>query len=515
MNQIDQVALIPRRSDAMKLAYGGDSSLRRNVMRTYCFHDSTRRKGHSYSWGKTGSVNMSPIDEYRGHPRMQSDNAPRIQDEKDNLVSIQQQIRSLEVEHRVVQDKVNACQARIQNHNRTKRQLKERMDCAQEDRDRLEEEVSASTPDAAQIEELEKEKEDFEERLRLDREQFEDLVMLMDEAKREAQSQKAASEAAEGRVQEIQFKIEKIRAKIETLMRRREQALRGKNTALDEVARAEEEKSSWERSRDMQAVELENTIRQAQAICPRVDVPEGETFASLEQKRQIKIRERERQEKLLGGSRKEISDGALRAKKIWVDASLQLRATDSVRRVRGYIYNASSSLTRAQVLKQALNNRKERWLRFRQEISCRARVTFNYMLSERQFRGSLAIDHHGRRLDIHVQPDITVAGAAARQTKTLSGGEKSFSTICLLLSLWEAMGSPIRCLDEFDVFMDNVNREITMEMIVEAARKATGRQYILITPQAMTNKKVHSMDDVRIIRMSDPERGQTALNFGR
>lgn len=39
--------------------------------------------------------------------------------------------------------------------------------------------------------------------------------------------------------------------------------------------------------------------------------------------------------------------------------------------------------------------------------------------------------------------------------KSLSGGEKSFSTICLLLSLWDNMTVPFRALDEFDVFMVN------------------------------------------------------------
>jgi chromosome segregation ATPase len=28
------------------------------------------------------------------------------------------------------------------------------------------------------------------------------------------------------------------------------------------------------------------------------------------------------------------------------------------------------------------------------------------------------------------------------------------------------MGSPIRCLDEFDVFMDNINRAISTRMLV-------------------------------------------------
>ena len=56
--------------------------------------------------------------------------------------------------------------------------------------------------------------------------------------------------------------------------------------------------------------------------------------------------------------------------------------------------------------------------------------------------------------------------AREKDIQALSGGEKSFSTICLLLSLWEAIGCPLRCLDEFDVFMDAVNRRISMRMMV-------------------------------------------------
>ena len=82
-----------------------------------------------------------------------------------------------------------------------------------------------------------------------------------------------------------------------------------------------------------------------------------------------------------------------------------------------------------------------------------------------------------------MQPDETQRDRHGRQTKTLSGGEKSFSQICLLLSLWEAIGAPIRCLDELysqpsldwkgsklnmcsDVFMDSVNREASMKLLV-------------------------------------------------
>lgn len=70
------------------------------------------------------------------------------------------------------------------------------------------------------------------------------------------------------------------------------------------------------------------------------------------------------------------------------------------------------------------------------------------------------------------------------------------------------MSTPLLCLDEFDVFMDSVNRNEIIKMIMDFASK-TDIQYILITPQSMNSV---NLADANVIRLKDPERGQRTLD---
>ena len=69
----------------------------------------------------------------------------------------------------------------------------------------------------------------------------------------------------------------------------------------------------------------------------------------------------------------------------------------------------------------------------------------------------------------------------------------------------------VHFIDEFDVFMDAVNRRTSMRLLTETANASNKKQYIFITPQDMNN--VVLGPSVRVLRMSDPERGNGTLSF--
>ncbi|KAK0186629.1 P-loop containing nucleoside triphosphate hydrolase protein [Armillaria mellea] len=164
-------------------------------------------------------------------------------------------------------------------------------------------------------------------------------------------------------------------------------------------------------------------------------------------------------------------------------------------------------------LKNSLNERTKKWHDFLRHIALRCKFIFQFNLSNRGYWGKVIFKHDEETLELKVQTDEQVAtqGSREKDPKSLSGGEKSYSTICLLLSLWEAIGCPLRCLDEFDVFMDAVNRRVSMNMMIETAKHSDKKQYILITPQDVTTVKIES--SVRLHRMPDPERNQGTLSF--
>ncbi|PIL22899.1 hypothetical protein GSI_15595 [Ganoderma sinense ZZ0214-1] len=159
----------------------------------------------------------------------------------------------------------------------------------------------------------------------------------------------------------------------------------------------------------------------------------------------------QRNEKRQGASNEEIAEELQRKKTTLDTAKRELRSLMSLNRA----------------LKKLVESRLARWHEFRRHNALRCKVYFGYHLSNCGYFGKVLFDYVNGRLHLK-----------EKDPWSLSGRKKSFSTICLLLSLWESIDCPIRCLDVFDVFVDAVNRRI-----LNRHRKP----YILVTPQDMSN----------------------------
>lgn len=114
---------------------------------------------------------------------------------------------------------------------------------------------------------------------------------------------------------------------------------------------------------------------------------------------------------------------------------------------------------------------------------------FNGHLKKKGISGHIKVDFHEERLYVEVKmPQDASSSNAVRDTRGLSGGERSFSTLCFALALHEMTEAPFRAMDEFDVFMDAVSRKISLDTVVDFAL-AQGSQWIFITPHDISMVK--------------------------
>ncbi|XP_044506156.1 structural maintenance of chromosomes protein 6B [Mangifera indica] len=113
---------------------------------------------------------------------------------------------------------------------------------------------------------------------------------------------------------------------------------------------------------------------------------------------------------------------------------------------------------------------------------------FNGHLGKKGISGHIKISYEEKTLSIEVKMPQDASSRTVRDTRGLSGGERSFSTLCFALALHDMTEAPFRAMDEFDVFMDAVSRKISLDTLVDFAL-AQGSQWIFITPHDISQVK--------------------------
>lgn len=446
---IEQVVLIADRVKSEDVMFGGPAP--RNVVACLSLHDGKRGEGLRLT-NRNGNYSTAPVVPHPNlRTRMKTDSGSQLEILKESMQQLEGELRELEGRKRRAQQDANKFEMEIGQLAKQKKVLEQNLRKAEAAIENIEVELDGFDGIDARLqgfqEQLEQAKRDKEHHGN----QYGALNVSKMEQNAEVEASKKSLKAVRLQMKDYEARVEKAANKVTRLNQLRSIALGEKNEAHAELDMLKDDRQRAEEKRQRQAERLEEFTKMAEEVSPqRVHIGEDETYQSVEKahsalKSQIEAAQKER-----GMTDAEVFEFAGKTK----------TAYDQMRRDLKTIVDVNGSL------KNTLAKRLHKWRTFQRYISAHSRANFIYLLSERGFRGKLMLDHEKKRLAIQVEPDKTEKKAAGRNTKTLSGGEKSFSSICLLLSIWEAMGSPLRCLDEFDVFMDNVNRAISTNMLV-------------------------------------------------
>ncbi|KFZ64173.1 Structural maintenance of chromosomes protein 6, partial [Podiceps cristatus] len=328
---------------------------------------------------------------------------------------------------------------------------------------------------------------------------MESVIKDMQEQSRRMEEMKKSLQSAEKKFGEMKEKIHQVEEIADPIKDELNQADSEVENSKRRLQHYEDKKKEHlaciKRHKELLAAkekELEERIAQARQIYPeRMEV--SRTVKSLDAEMN-RLRDRINSENDRHGNREEIVQQFHDAKERYEDAN------SKVKNLKKFI----------RLLEEIMTQRFKIYRQFLRLLSLRCKLYFDYLLRIRACSGKILFDHKNETLSITVQPREENK-ASLNDVRSLSGGERSFSTVCFILSLWSITESPFRCLDEFDVYMDMVNRRIAMDMILKVADSQHHRQFILLTPQSMSSLPTSS--HIRILRMQDPERGQRTLNF--
>ncbi|ETL86507.1 hypothetical protein L917_14062 [Phytophthora nicotianae] len=114
-----------------------------------------------------------------------------------------------------------------------------------------------------------------------------------------------------------------------------------------------------------------------------------------------------------------------------------------------------------EAIRSMLNERVDNWTRFRKAISQHTSREFEKFMLLSNFARKLRFLYLYHRLEIVVRRNDS--GVSSSRTE-----------------------SPFRIMDEFDVFMDSQNHSMTVELLVEAAKKNCNKQFIFVTPNDLS-----------------------------
>lgn len=139
------------------------------------------------------------------------------------------------------------------------------------------------------------------------------------------------------------------------------------------------------------------------------------------------------------------------------------------------------------------------------------RANFRKFLATRGHNGTIKFKSENGQPELHIITQMATHRKAdgqlytTKDNRALSGGEKSYTTLCFILALAEICQNPVRVMDEIDVFQDEGTRHASFRTIVTfCTQYLSNRQIIIITPHPLPNFDANP--SVRIQKLAAPRR---------
>ncbi|KAJ7394297.1 Structural maintenance of chromosomes protein 6 [Desmophyllum pertusum] len=330
--------------------------------------------------------------------------------------------------------------------------------------------------------------EDLSEKSQSAQQELAQATTLMD-------NQKETSDEHKRRISEVLGRAEPLKEELESLLLRNDQEKAKKRHFENERRKLEQKIEESEKEQDRLIKLAEQKAEVASRHFQRVETTRSVKDLETEiLKKQEYVEEEER-------SRGNIED-VIKEYKETRDKFEQI------------MQNKSNIAKYNKKLRITMEKRKKYLFFKRKILASHTSQFFTRHLSRRGYSGYISFDHSEETLSLvvnvhkgpkHVHSDRDVDKSTSVM-KSLSGGERSVSTISFLTALWGTMESPFRCLDEFDVFMDLCNRKVITKMVLDISMLPSQkkRQFIFLTPQDLSSLPIDKAM-VRIFKLADPD----------
>jgi chromosome segregation ATPase len=186
-------------------------------------------------------------------------------------------------------------------------------------------------------------------------------------------------------------------------------------------------------------------------------------------------------------------------------ADLEVELASALDKLRRDGHDMAKNLNLFKGLQEAYKKREAKLFQVDDYVERTVSAKFKHYMKKKGHFGQIRVKRKEKKLEIGVRiGQDKNKDAVIKDLKQLSGGERSFATVAFALALGGETDTPFRAMDEFDVFMDSVNRKIAMENLISFAAENPNLQFIFLTPQDMS-VLVAARDRIRAVGINVPD----------